>query len=223
MSPVGPNASEVEKSLMKSPEAKSDYICWNPLFRKFRSHMRVYKKLLRGEGDENDVEAFVEVMKAIRRNYAYAIPNRKAIETLVAWSPIVELGAGTGYWAKLIHDAGGRITAFDKHPPPDIVNPYKFIRRHFPVNEGGEEILQSYREIEQHTLFLCWPPHGTSFAWEAIRSFRGRRLAYIGSGPGGCTADDDFHQELERGWRLENRLEIPQWPEMGDALFLYCR
>lgn len=49
--------------------------------------------------------------------YAWAVPNPSVLQQIVKYSPLVEIGAGTGYWAKLITDYGGKIVAYDLFPP----------------------------------------------------------------------------------------------------------
>jgi hypothetical protein len=44
------------------------------------------------------------------QKYAWAIPDRKALGILQRFSPIVEMGAGKGYWAHLLQQQGVEIT-----------------------------------------------------------------------------------------------------------------
>jgi len=48
--------------------------------------------------------------------YAWAVPDDRSLEIVAKYSPIVEMGAGTGYWAKLLSDRGVDIVAYDKEP-----------------------------------------------------------------------------------------------------------
>jgi protein-L-isoaspartate O-methyltransferase len=41
------------------------------------------------------------------------VPNEEAIRQIAVLSPIVEVGAGLGYWASLIAKAGADIVAYD--------------------------------------------------------------------------------------------------------------
>ena len=52
------------------------------------------------------------------RRYAYGIPTTEALDAVAAAAPsgIVEVGAGTGYWARLLHDRGVEVVAL--RPPP---------------------------------------------------------------------------------------------------------
>jgi hypothetical protein len=52
----------------------------------------------------------MEVLKSMRRKlvaaYAWAIPSHLALEALSRYSPLIELGAGTGYWAFCVRQIG---------------------------------------------------------------------------------------------------------------------
>lgn len=50
------------------------------------------------------------------RMYAFAVPTSEAIAVLKRYSPVVEVGAGTGYWASLLRKAGADVTALDCQP-----------------------------------------------------------------------------------------------------------
>lgn len=49
--------------------------------------------------------------------YAEAIPTTAVIRRLAALGPIIEVGAGGGYWARLIQDVGGDMIATDAATP----------------------------------------------------------------------------------------------------------
>ena len=48
--------------------------------------------------------------------YAFAAPNEAALSALEALAPLLEVGAGVGYWAKLLQDCGVDIVATDAMP-----------------------------------------------------------------------------------------------------------
>ena len=50
------------------------------------------------------------------RAYAFAVPNAEALAVLRQHSPLVEWGAGTGYWAALLQRAGADVVALDWQP-----------------------------------------------------------------------------------------------------------
>ena len=46
------------------------------------------------------------------RKFAWAIPDQKAINLCCKYSPLIEIGAGTGYWASLISKQNGKIICY---------------------------------------------------------------------------------------------------------------
>jgi hypothetical protein len=149
------------------------------------------------------------------RKYAWAIPSDAAIATIAALSPIVEIGAGGGYWAKLLREAGADVVAYD-------VAPYKnhwVEGRWSGVHNGGPQMVGRHPD---RTLLLCWPPM-SEMAAEALKRYRGDTVAYIGEGAGGCTASDVFHARLERSFDCAETVAIPKWPGLHDYLTIWRR
>ena len=64
--------------------------------------------------------------------YAYAVPNEAALDALRDLGPVVEAGAGTGYWAWALRKRGGDVRAFDSAPPDAAANAYARPRRSLP-------------------------------------------------------------------------------------------
>lgn len=100
--------------------------------------------------------------------YAYATPSPAALDTLARHAPLVEIGAGTGYWAhclRLRHPSL-RVHAYDKDPPgaahSQRSNDYHGRAAAWTsVLRGGVEAVERH---PQASLFLCYPPpdSGTS-------------------------------------------------------------
>lgn len=157
--------------------------------------------------------------------YGFAVPNEAAIRECVNRSPIIEIGAGLGYWAKLITEAGGDVVCFD-----DFSWEWRDgAAQWFEVRAGGPE------KVEEHpdrALFLCWPPLAGSclypeekvydMAADALGRYRGRAVIVVGEGEGGCTAGAAFFALLE-GWREVAEVAIPRWFGINDWLRVYER
>jgi hypothetical protein len=155
------------------------------------------------------------------RRYAFAVPDAPALAAIARYSPIVELGAGTGYWAYLLRAQGVDIVAYDLAPPDRSPNAYKLDPRTWTeVRPGGVDILADYPD---RALFLCWPGYRDSFADEALAAYHGNRLIYIGEDRGGNTANAAFFDRLHLKWALDERLAIPRWPGAHDSLQIYYR
>ena len=54
----------------------------------------------------------------LRRMYSWGVPTEEALKAIIDVSPagVVEVGAGTGYWAMLLHTRGVDIVAYDRTP-----------------------------------------------------------------------------------------------------------
>lgn len=164
-------------------------------------------ELLRHERPELQLAARKKLIWA----YAWAIPGAAALAAIRRYTPIVEWGAGTGYWAWVLRQAGARVRAFDREPAP--------APRWHPVEPAAPEQLD---ELGDHALFLCWPPLGDPMAEEALARYPGRVALYAGEWEG-RTGSAEFHKRLSRGWKLLERVELPRWPGFGDELRVYER
>lgn len=109
---------------------------------------------------------------------------------------VVEIGAGSGYWAWQMTQVGIDVIAFDPNlPGPD--NRYVKHKLYHPVLPGDDRKAAHYPE---RALLLCWPPHADPVATDALKAYTGDLLIYIGEGDGGCCADDDFFKLLDAEW-----------------------
>ncbi len=55
-------------------------------------------------------------------------------------------------------------------------------------------------------------------ARQALEHYDGDTVIYVGEGPSGCTADDDFFEVLSGCWASAERIAIPQWDTIHDDL-----
>jgi len=160
--------------------------------------------------------------ESLRRRYAYAVPTPEAIAQLILHTPLIELGAGLGYWAELASRAGADVLAYDAAAAG--VNDYTQGPAHHDVRRGGAEQLAMHPE---RTLFLCWPPRAHSMAFDALTAYRGARLIY--AGPLGeherNAGDAAFHGALSEEWSVERTCTLPPWPEreLAGDLRIYVR
>lgn len=180
--------------------------------------------------------------------FGFAIPDGTAIQVIVDHSPdgVVEVGAGLGYWARLLADRGVDVVACDIAPPPSLDNQW-FAGREpwFPVVVGDERVVSGHPD---RTLLLVWPTRNEDWGADAAllhEASGGRRLVYVGEPPGGRTGDARLHAVLglvERClacaygvldvpctcgvtavWRLIDEVPLPSWNGGDDRLYLFDR
>ncbi len=169
--------------------------------------------------DENDFSvqfrSFIARTDLVNK-YSWAIPDSGAIELIKKYGPIVEIGAGSGYWSYLLKQSGANIIAYDKKP---------YNNRYCKANWGNVR-YGSTKKASLHTdrsLFLCWPPYNNQMAYKALSYYSGDTLIYVGESRHGCTADYDFFTKLDNEWELVEEYDIPQWIGLHDTLTIYKR
>lgn len=155
--------------------------------------------------------------------FGFAVPGRTAIDRIkdfVGHRKLLEAGAGSGLWARLLSDVGIAVTAVDDDTfRGSITIP---VGRYFPVERG--DAVRAVRQHRDHeALMFCWPDYEGSMAARCLVAFKGDRLIYIGEGEYGCTANERFHKMLRSGWREIDCIPIPQWPGIHDGVYLYER
>lgn len=153
------------------------------------------------------------------QKFGFAIITASVVQALKKYSPILEVGAGTGYWAHELSKAGVDIVATDprKFIYSDVWQKHLF----FEVsNMTGEDAVKKYPE---RNLLLVWPTYSSSWAASALRAFTGEKLIYVGEGYGGCTADDDFHECLGQKFELVEEIPMSQFCGIHDRLEVFQR
>jgi hypothetical protein len=183
--------------------------------------------------------------KELAAVFAWAIPDDPALAMVARYSPLLECGAGTGYWAALLAGFGADVLASDVSPPGravprgrpslssigalgDGANPFHRMRRPW----AEVEPLGAVSAVRAHpgrVLFLCWPPFDDdSASYAPLRAYRGDVLLYAGDVPGpdgmrGATGTTRFQRELALNWAPAEQAALPNWPGLGDRLVVYRR
>ncbi len=148
---------------------------------------------------------------AIARHFAWAVPTDEAIAAIRKHaSSVVEVGAGSGYWAWLMRQAGMAVVAIEAAPPTFTWS---------EVLVGDERMVRSHAD---KALFLCWPPWATDMASSALAAYAGTTVVYVGEWMAG-NADARFFALLTAGFECIDGVEIPQWAQRDDRLWIFRR
>jgi len=167
-----------------------------------------------------------------RSRYAYAIPNENALALVGRYGPLVEVGAGAGYWAALLRERGVDILAYDPAPPGAHFdagtprNEHTDMIRWTEIVEGNTSAAAEHPE---RSLFLCWPPYNQPVASKALAAYQGDTVVYIGERPAYpgdeacCTGDPAYFAHLERDFELVEEVPLPNWTGVSDTLSVWRR
>lgn len=182
--------------------------------------------------------------------YAFSIPTEEALAAIGKRGPVVEMGAGTGYWSRCLRDRGVDVMAYDHFGEdwrgwfrplvmdggveagdgPEVAETvYPWVElRHDP--EADEPRMWTHVELggperlaehSDRTLLLCWPNLGGPFGGECLRRYQGGCVVFVGD-PEHC-GDDRFRETLERRWRPVEQVDLPQWESIRDGLWVLER
>jgi hypothetical protein len=173
----------------------------------------------------------------------YAIPCHEAIETCVGLSPLVEVGAGLGFWAHLIERSGGDIVATDLYPRT-VLEPasgeaepsLQEMDSDHPCDTariGTErswhrvrpmDAADAVRAYPDRTVLMIWPSLGRSWPEEVLDAMvPGQCLIHVGQ-PGEATDTERFAERI-RGEEFEEigYVVIPTWPGQADGMTILRR
>jgi hypothetical protein len=114
---------------------------------------------------------------------------------------VVEPGAGTGYWAWQMRQAGIDVAAYEPNEPGTGNG---FARRTWTTLLTDDHSASKHHP--DRALFQCWPSYAEPWAAQSLACYEGDLLIYAGEGEGGCTADDAFFE-----------LRDAEWDEIGES------
>jgi hypothetical protein len=167
--------------------------------------------------------------------YSLSILDEKAINEIVKYSPLIELGAGMGYNAKLLSRAGANIIAYDK-----VIweKPLKNKQIYHPIIKGDCSKLGIKKNIGRN-LIISWPPSDNEMGYECLKEFTGQKtktdqgqyFIFIGDYRitynaihKYTTGTTKFFDYLDKNFNLQKTLKLPTWNIIKDTkLYIYCK
>ena len=157
-----------------------------------------------------------DVLLKLAQRYAYVFPSDSSLATLAKLGPLVEIGAGTGYWAHRLRAIGVDIVAFDQAPPDqERTNRYHSPTQTWtPVEQGDQTVLSRHAD---RSLFLCWPPLFSSLG-DCLTYYDGDTVACIGDGGYRTARLDHLHRAFTKVATAPVRALDPYpgvWPQLS--------
>ena len=130
------------------------------------------------------------------------------MKEILAGRGVVEPGAGTGYWAWQMRQAGIDTVAYEPNEPGQGNG---YARRTWTTVLPGDHTAPNHHP--DRALFLCWPSYAEPWAAQALACYAGDMLIYAGEGHGGCTADDAFFELRDAEWEeiSDSGLHVSYW------------
>jgi len=220
VSKTGGNSSN--KYLIKLNKLKQTIPCWDTMFAPTTS-----------EEDRDAAWSRLEVIgHSIQQEFSWACPDARALRIAAHFSPLVEIGAGKGYWSKLLKETHAcDVLCFDKY----VATAYKKEEMWDSVLEGGPEVLQDKR-TEGRNLFLCYPDEAEAMSMPCLDNFvGGEYVIHVGElfvtgtktggaqSPWGRSTSSDFQVALSESFSLVLQAKLPCFPYANDYISVWKR
>jgi hypothetical protein len=211
-----------EKNIIHYKPHPEDFKIRNPYLKKIRKVI-----------DENpcsDPDQTASLLLSMRNDfvteYSFTIPYYEVLKIISGYTPIVEIGAGSGYWARCLNEAGADVIAFDSAPPGEHApwewykgNPW-FDDSWYQIHEGDESSAALHPEC---ALFMAWPMPMNPMAYNALSLYKrkgGKTLIYIGDPNPASSGDEHFYKLLYRHREIVNK-NLYGWPGISEKLLIF--
>ena len=181
-------------------------------------------KFLMGDNEPFDPMARMSrdfCLHAVRNYYtaifSFAVPSKELIAHLATYSRnILEVGAGTGLWARLLKDYGCDVIATDGEPVETRPQSGSFTE--VEALDGAEAVAR----YPGRDLLCVWPYNDDPWLTHAINNLHvGGSIIFIGEGEETC-GHPSFHAAISnRGcFEIVEQSRVPMFPHMHDRLMI---
>lgn len=211
-----------EHSILNYTVSEDDLKIYNPYLKKLKKFIDDNIKL----SEEELVSSLLEARNDFVTDYSFTIPYYDILKKVASCSPIVEIGAGSGYWARCLSEMGADVIAYDSFPPGEQ-NPWEwyggnpwFDDSWYPILGGDESAAGHHPE---RTLFLAWPLPMSQMAYNALTGYKnagGRAVIYIGDPHPASSGDEHFYKLLYEQREIET-IDLYGWPGINEKLLMY--
>ncbi|MCO4794804.1 MAG: hypothetical protein KC493_13885 [Bacteriovoracaceae bacterium] len=192
--------------------------------------------ILGKDGDKSNLESYFNLFNyrlILTRKYAWAIPDAVSIQLIKEFSPLIEIGAGIGYWANLVSESGGDILAFDNEESYETLRisgdlekisqqtnvKLDLSHRWFEVKVGGVEQVKLNPD---RTLFLCWPPFKDEMALQCVKNYTGKYFIFVGE-DASASNNHSFDEYIQNHFKKIIDHPIPTYEGISDSLNVFER
>ena len=162
--------------------------------------------------------------------FGFAILSLGAVEAIRPYQPLLELGAGSGYWSYELKRFGIDVIATDPFDQETVS------RSNTGMESKGDKVWEHrYTEIEQlaavdairkypsRNLLIVWPSLWSSWAAGALEVYTGNTVIYFGENQGDACADDRFFELLDERFADRTYVPMPHFWGCHDRWLLIAR
>jgi len=200
----------------------NDIASYNPYLKKMSQLITVNNHL----DDDQLISLLMSKRNDFVADFSFTIPYYEVLRKVASHSPIVELGAGSGYWARCLAEMGAEVLAYDSFPPGEHSpwewqegNPW-FDDSWYGIIRGDETAAASHPD---RALFMAWPMPQSPMAYNSLINYMnsgGQTIIYIGDPHPASSGDEHFYELLYKQREIET-LDLYSWPGIKEKLLIY--
>lgn len=176
----------------------------------------------------NSVSSLITITLRNIYNRRYAFPliskdwTEYLVKNIIKDSKCLEIMSGSGMLSYALLEAGATIISTDNFEWSENIDHYSNWKRktftHIEVMDAIDAIKKFGKEVE--FIIMSWPPYNEPIAYEVLKTMRevnpNLKLIFIGEDYGGCTADDNFFDNVKE---IEDKEIINHLDYINDNLF----
>lgn len=148
--------------------------------------------------------------------FGFCIPCAEALDACAKYAPLLEIGAGSGYWTRLLRTRGVDCIATDP------VLAYKNLKHGEHVDTLPIQGKTAVRHWRDRNVLCVWPSYEHTWARQALKALRiGRVFITVTEGDGGCCADDGFFAILAQCFTQVDEIRLPVFYGLHDRMEIY--
>ena len=180
---------------------------------------RMYRDALDDRVDfETSVEQLTKQFSEVWRlrdevaipTFGFSLPCAEVLDTLAKHAPILEVGAGTGYWTALMRHRGIEVIGTD----PDLQHHWKDGVGRYDPHQARLEAKTAVRRYPDRTVFCSWPSLNQTWFRQALKAMR-RGQCVIVIEEDAC-ADDRTWNYRDAHFESEEHITVPAWYGCND-------
>jgi hypothetical protein len=149
----------------------------------------------------------------------FSIPCQEVLDFLAGCQPILEIGAGTGFWSRLLANRGVDVIATDTGLSGKR-GYYGFVvgSLHPTIQLQGKTAV---RRFPDRNVFCSWPTLNHTWFRQAVRAMRiGRMLIVVRED---AVAEDSAWDYIERAFVQVANIEIPCFENLHDHVEIWLK
>jgi SAM-dependent methyltransferase len=163
------------------------------------------------DDDEHDCLSILDKTRDYRMvpEFGFSIPCAEVLGALWKLQPIVEVGAGSGYWTALMRHIGIEVVGTD---PDD--HGFKFTTGKYDPDQARYTAAEAVMRWPEHTVFCSWPSYKEDWFRKAMEQMRSGQYMVLIREDACC--DEDTWDWVSESFDQIEYIPIPAWPGMND-------